>query len=175
MKQFVALFLALTLPAMGADTAWDRLQEVPTGEKIWIHYTDGGKLRKAQGTMGAWSEDGLTVQLRKGDVVVSRNDVRQVFVDGGKSGGKGARNGFLIGAAVGGGVFALAGSAGDSGSADAGIVVALLAIGALVGGVIGVVVGSLGGGAKKVLVYAATAAGPVSVTAPQAAGGPESR
>ena len=165
MKQLLALFLALTLPLIGADTAWDRLEVVRPGERIWIHYMEDGKLRKSQGTMGAWTADSVAVRLGKRDVVLSQNDVRKVLVYAGKSRGKGAGYGFLVGAGVGAGLGgATAGAGGGEGQVPA---VASVGLGALMFGGIGALIGAAVGATKKVPVYDADAAFPGSDIATQ--------
>jgi hypothetical protein len=158
MKKLTALTLALALPLMGADAAWDRLQTVRPGEKIWVRYIQGEKSLKSQGTMVAWDNDSLTLRLRKGDEVVARNDVRKVSVYGGKSRSKGAAYGTLIGAGVGVGLFgAVVAANAFHSDLRPGLV---LASAALVFGGIGAVVGLGVGVTKKVVLYEATA--PVS-------------
>ena len=115
MKQLVALFLAVTLPLIGADAAWENLKVVQPGQKLRIRYMAGEIPRMSEGTMVAWTEDSLAVRLSKGDLTVPKNDVRQVSMDAGKNRNKGAGYGFLVGAAAGGGILGTA-SAADTGS-----------------------------------------------------------
>jgi hypothetical protein len=150
MKQWIALFLAITLPSLASDAPWDRLKTVPTGERIWITYSKGDQVRTAKAEMGSSTENSLTVRIRKAELVVPRGDVRKVAVYAGKSRGKGAGIGALIGAGIGAALFGALAT--DIGNPDvhAGIFVAS-GIGVVVG--IGSLIGLRVGSTKRAILY----------------------
>lgn len=154
MRQLIALVLTLALPLIGADAQWERLKDIRPGERIWIDYTEGNKLRSAQGEMAAWTEDSLAVRLKKSEVVLARGDVRKVAVYGGKSRGKGAGLGALVGAPVGAAIYGAFAASDDPSIVDipAG---ALIVAGALFIAGVGAVIGLAVGATKKVTIYEA--------------------
>ena len=156
MRQLLAFFLALTLPLLGADAQWEQLKKLRSGERIWIKYTQSGKLKSAKGEVAACTDDGMTVRLKGKDLALARADIRKVEVYGGKSRAKGAGIGALIGAPIGAAIYGAAVADDDTElfvSPAAIVVVGTLFI-AGVGALIGLGVGAT----KKVTLYEAPAA-----------------
>lgn len=154
MRPLLALLLTITLPLAAFDTQWERLKSLRPGEKIWVDYTQNHKSHSAKAEAAAWTEDSLTVSIKKSAVVLARGDVRKVAVYGGKSRGKGAGIGALIGAGVGAGLFGGAAAA-SSGEMDIIPVGAFVAAGILFSASVGALIGLGLGSTKKATVYEA--------------------
>ena len=157
MRQLLAFFLALTLPLLGADAQWEQLKKLRSGERIWINYTQSGKVKSAKGEAAACTDDGMTVRVKGKDLVLARADVRKVAVYGGKSRSKGAGIGALIGAPIGAAIYGAIAADDEAEFLDvppAAIIVAGSLFIAGVGALIGLGVGAT----KKVTLYEAPAA-----------------
>ncbi len=151
MHRIVAIGFILTMTLMAQDPKWERMKSLRPGEVLWITYLDGTEERQEQAKMMAWTEDSLAVRVQKKEVVLSRNDVRQVKVYAGKSHPRGALWGTVIGAIPGVtiGTLCARGSGGEYAAACLG---AYTGAGAAIGGVIGAAVGMT----RKTEVYRAS-------------------
>lgn len=153
MRRLLAFGLAFGLPLMSADLSWERLKDIRPGERVLVDYAEGKKVKSLKGTALSWTEDSLGVRVKSKDMSVPRADVRKVRVYRGKSRGRGAAWGFLIGAAAG---FGLFGTAAAAEGGDSIVPVApLIGIGALVCSGIGGGIGALIGAARMEPVYEA--------------------
>ena len=155
MRPLLALLLTITMPLAAFDTQWERLKSLRPGEKIWVDYTQDHKSHSAKAEAAAWTEDSLTVSIKKSAVILARGDVRKVAVYGGKSRGKGAGIGALIGAGVGAGLFGGTAAAASPGDFDIVPLGAFVAGGILFSAGVGALIGLGLGSTKKATVYEA--------------------
>ena len=153
MQRAITLLLLLTFPALAAGD-WEALKGLRTGEKVWLRYRAGDKVRSAKGEVVRWSEDSLVVRLGRTETAISRSDVQRVAVYAGKSRGKGAGIGALAGGVAGAVFYGIAAAAAD----DLEVSPALIAAaGALLFAGVGAVIGRAVGSTKTNTLYEAPA------------------
>jgi hypothetical protein len=144
MHRAIALLLILTVPVLAQSSEWASLKALRPGEKIWIRYKADNKVRSAKGEMVRWTEDTLVVRTGRTERVLARADVRRVAVYAGKSRGKGAGIGAVVGGGAGAVFYGIAAAATyeDLEVSPALIVAAGALLFAGVGALIGLAVGS---------------------------------
>ncbi len=74
MIRIIALIL-LAVSAAGADTNWEALRALKTGERVVIV---DSKMRKHQGKLTHWDENAIQVDTETGPVSVERANVARV-------------------------------------------------------------------------------------------------
>ena len=83
---------------------WDVVRALPAGARLEIENRAG---RFLEGRVRSASDDGIAIDTRKATVDVMRASVGRVILIGARQTGRGARRGFLIGAALGAAVTAI--------------------------------------------------------------------
>lgn len=153
MKQWIAFVCAVAFPLIASDAPWVRLQTLRPGERISIDYSKGDKRHSVKAEMVSWTEDNLTVRIKKRELALPRSEVRKVAVYAGKTRARGAGIGAAVGAGVG-AVFYGAVVAGAGGDLDV-PPAAVIAGGSAFFGGIGALIGLGVGSTKWVPVYQA--------------------
>jgi len=101
--------LLVLVPCLGwaqrPEASWDSLKQLRVGEKIEVVDM---KLKSLKGTFVSYSEEALTLRVRKDDVSLPRVDIHRVGFKGGKR-GRNTLIGLATGAGLGAGVGALGG------------------------------------------------------------------
>ncbi len=94
----VTTIFSISLPAQEpGEHSWENLQQVRVGQKIEVVDTN---LKKYKGTFLSFSEEAISVRVKKGEVAIQRPHVLRVSVHGGGR-WKNALTGVVIGAVAG--------------------------------------------------------------------------
>jgi hypothetical protein len=101
MRKVVAALLVLALPALATNADWERVKTLRSGEKIWLEHMRENRLQSVKADMVVWTEDALTVRIKKRDTTLARSDIRKIAVYAGKSRARVAGIGTLISAGIG--------------------------------------------------------------------------
>ncbi len=141
----VTTVFSVSLPAQeSGEHSWENLQQVRVGQKIEVVDTN---LKKLKGTFVSFSEEAISLRVKKDEVGVQREDVFRVSLRGRPKRSTSAIVGAAIGALVGVGVGALAATRYGSGDprSESFIVFLGTAIGAGAGAGVGAAVPFVGG------------------------------
>lgn len=140
------LVIAQTTSGPSAD-GWNEVKTLQTGDELTVKLGDG---RSIKGKLIFVRDAELVVKDGKGDNVLSRESISQVYLHAPKS----RKKAMAIGATVGGGL-AVVGAASAEGVGDLSQPAATILSGVAYAGIGALVGWAIGGGKKRVLIYQA--------------------